>query len=166
MFTDDCPTQVSVPVGASHARSPPENRYGFLRLAPCHVLIVPMAFIVHRAAKLAVVAALQVWLVPSFGTRDPSRWPLTAPSFNSASRAQGGHETRSRKPTQRPTRPIARLSRFLLLRHPYVHDAHRDIAACSRTLIIAHQLEECRSSRIRRPNECLTMFHARVEVIP
>ena len=76
MFTDDCPSsypkfrwQLELPT-PDHLR---ENRYGFLRLAPCYVLIIPMAFIARRAAKLAIVAALQVWLVPSFGAKDPSR---------------------------------------------------------------------------------------------
>jgi len=107
-----------------------ENRYGFLRLAPCYVLIVPMAFIARRAAKLAVVSLADV-AGPSFGARDPSRWPLAAPSFNSASRAQG--VMKLDLGSQRSVRPVPspRLSRFLLLRHPYVHDALRDIAACS-----------------------------------
>lgn len=88
--SDDCPSsypklrwQLELPT-PDHLRG---NSYGFLRLAPCYVLIIPMAFIACRAAKLAVVAALQVWLVPSFGAKDSSHWPLAAPSFNSASRA-------------------------------------------------------------------------------
>lgn len=145
MSTDDCPSsypkfqwQLELPT-PDRLR---ENRYGFLRLAPWYVLIVPMAFIARRAAKLAVVSLADV-AGSVVGARDPSRWPLAAPSFNSASRAQG--VMKLDLGSQRSVRPVPSpdYRDFYCCDTPTFMTPSGTLLLVREHLIFAHQLEDC-----------------------